>query len=511
MPSYQPWTPAEGVDQLRRRGFTADDAEHLMRQYLHAATAVYGEPDGGWRVDRFDVDDIAAQYSWVDVAGGETLAQARERAVLEAAHARVNADTIEPDLAARNPGWALDVADRAELWADRATMPVPGDGPRPTRVRDLAEPPAPPMPDPTREKPALTVAPDPTPDIVDTPAARRSGLPRDLADAVRGAAEATGWTGPFPVQRLDDSGPADSVRDADRPSAGEAEVEPRRVTPEEITAVVAQLRAVAGRGSDDVDRSAALAGKAALLDRIGADADPPSADAPTDTVDLDPAALPPMPASMLDGVEERLARPVRTDDPAEIAARVADLAARVAAADSADAETDDAPPGYTRVVDIGAAAVGLEDWLDDYAAQPVTRVEALSALRERGVGAGEALAIVNEHVRAGDGTLSRLTVDLMVSAHNPATRDTGPDTAAGESGAGREEVAETLDATDAPEHGVGWRTDERDAAAEEAGGRERVDTEAWLDEVDERVDEQVDEQVDVERDGAVLDDGAGLP
>jgi hypothetical protein len=56
--AYRQWTPDEAVEQLQSKGYDADAAQTMVRTYLDAGTARHGEPDGGWRIDEYDLAEI---------------------------------------------------------------------------------------------------------------------------------------------------------------------------------------------------------------------------------------------------------------------------------------------------------------------------------------------------------------------------------------------------------------------------------------------------------------------
>lgn len=115
---YRLMSPAEAV-QVLAAGLPGGqtDAREMLGQYLQENTGVHGRPDGGWCVDADDQAEIRARFSWVDTAGGDTLAAARERAehrAVKAVRAAAGTSAItDHDALARH-------MDDAEMWGYRA-------------------------------------------------------------------------------------------------------------------------------------------------------------------------------------------------------------------------------------------------------------------------------------------------------------------------------------------------------------------------------------------------------
>jgi hypothetical protein len=55
---YELFSPAEAVNRLASSGFSRADAQRMVDQYLQNNTAQWGEPTGGWMVDRYDLAEI---------------------------------------------------------------------------------------------------------------------------------------------------------------------------------------------------------------------------------------------------------------------------------------------------------------------------------------------------------------------------------------------------------------------------------------------------------------------
>jgi hypothetical protein len=124
-----------GADQAAERvaavGFDRADAARMVAQYLAQNTAAFGRPPGdGWRVDPYDLAEIARAYDWVDHYRGETIADARARAARYAAGYQQQAASVDRE---RNPGRAARVDREAVEWAERARdghNPWPAPDPR---------------------------------------------------------------------------------------------------------------------------------------------------------------------------------------------------------------------------------------------------------------------------------------------------------------------------------------------------------------------------------------------
>jgi len=78
---YELLTAAQAVERVAAVAFDRADAVRMVEQYLAQNTAAVGAPSGdGWRIDPFDLSEIARAYDWVDHYQGETVADARTRA-----------------------------------------------------------------------------------------------------------------------------------------------------------------------------------------------------------------------------------------------------------------------------------------------------------------------------------------------------------------------------------------------------------------------------------------------
>ena len=127
---YELLTAAEAVERVAAVGFDRADAARMVDQYLARNTAALGAPAGdGWRVDPFDLAEIARAYDWVDHYQGETIADARTRAAQHAADLQQRAGAVDRG---QDPGYAARIDREAAQWADRAR-----DGHTPWPISDL--------------------------------------------------------------------------------------------------------------------------------------------------------------------------------------------------------------------------------------------------------------------------------------------------------------------------------------------------------------------------------------
>ncbi|MCY7341681.1 MAG: hypothetical protein LH603_07500 [Pseudonocardia sp.] len=115
---YELLTAADAVQRVVAVGFDRADAELMVEQYLAQSTAEFGTPAGdGWRVDPYDLAEIARGYEWVDHYRGETIADARARAAEYASGYQQQGSTMDRE---QDPGYAAEVDREAVEWADRA-------------------------------------------------------------------------------------------------------------------------------------------------------------------------------------------------------------------------------------------------------------------------------------------------------------------------------------------------------------------------------------------------------
>ncbi|WP_219418584.1 hypothetical protein [Pseudonocardia nigra] len=114
---YESLTAEQAVERVAAVGFDRLDAELMVGQYLAANTVRYGEPEGGWRVDPYDLAEIARGYEWVDHYRGETIADARARAAGYAVEDERRAATLDRD---QDPDRVAQIERAAVVWADRA-------------------------------------------------------------------------------------------------------------------------------------------------------------------------------------------------------------------------------------------------------------------------------------------------------------------------------------------------------------------------------------------------------
>lgn len=140
---YELLTAAQAVERVAAVGFDRTDAQLMVEQYLAQSTAALGTPPGdGWRVDPYDLAEIARAYEWVDHYRGETLADARARAAEYAADYHRKAVTMDRE---QDPGYAARVDREAVEWADRARdghNPWPAPDPRPATAEGTFDEPA---------------------------------------------------------------------------------------------------------------------------------------------------------------------------------------------------------------------------------------------------------------------------------------------------------------------------------------------------------------------------------
>ena len=126
---YELLTADQAAERVAAVGFDPADAKRMVDQYLAQNTAAIGRPPGdGWRVDPYDLAEIARGYEWVDHYRGETIADARARAARYAAGYQQQAAGVDRE---RDPGRAARVDREAVEWGDRAR-----DGHNPWPVPD---------------------------------------------------------------------------------------------------------------------------------------------------------------------------------------------------------------------------------------------------------------------------------------------------------------------------------------------------------------------------------------
>ena len=115
---YELLTAAQAVERVAAVGFDRADAARMVDQYLDRNTAAMGLPPGdGWRIDPFDLAEIARAYDWVDHYQGETITDARARAAGYATDFQHRADAVDR---IEDPGYAARLDREAQLWAARA-------------------------------------------------------------------------------------------------------------------------------------------------------------------------------------------------------------------------------------------------------------------------------------------------------------------------------------------------------------------------------------------------------
>ncbi len=136
---YELLTAAQAVERVAAVGFDRADAARMVDQYLDRNTAAMGLPPGdGWRVDPFDLAEIARAYDWVDHYQGETIADSRARAADYATDLQQRADAVDR---IEDPGYAARLDREAELWAERAREEyTPWPSLEPEVVRGLVPP-----------------------------------------------------------------------------------------------------------------------------------------------------------------------------------------------------------------------------------------------------------------------------------------------------------------------------------------------------------------------------------
>lgn len=128
---YELLTAAQATERVAAVGFDRADAARIVEQYLAQNIAAFGPgPGDGWRVDPYDLAEIARAYDWVDHYRGETIADARTRAAGYAVDFQRKAETVDRG---QDPGYAARVDREAAEWADRARdghNPWPAPDPR---------------------------------------------------------------------------------------------------------------------------------------------------------------------------------------------------------------------------------------------------------------------------------------------------------------------------------------------------------------------------------------------
>jgi hypothetical protein len=128
---YELLTADQAAERVAAVGFDRADAKLMVAQYLAQNTAAVGRPPGdGWRVDPYDLAEIARAYDWVDHYRGETIADARARAAQYATDYQQRAAAADRE---QDPGYAARLDREAAEWADRARdghNPWPAPDPR---------------------------------------------------------------------------------------------------------------------------------------------------------------------------------------------------------------------------------------------------------------------------------------------------------------------------------------------------------------------------------------------
>ncbi|WP_181780103.1 hypothetical protein [Pseudonocardia pini] len=117
-PDLAPLTRREAVELLAEQsGRSREVAETMVRDYLDETSARLGYSVHRWGLDSEDVAEIRRDYEWVDYEQGETPADARARAAVNAAgwaHAAAEVDREH------SPGYASRADREAVEWAERA-------------------------------------------------------------------------------------------------------------------------------------------------------------------------------------------------------------------------------------------------------------------------------------------------------------------------------------------------------------------------------------------------------
>ncbi|MCF7552166.1 hypothetical protein [Pseudonocardia sp. WMMC193] len=113
-----PLTRGEAVELLAKQaGRSREVAETMVRDYLDETSARLGYSVHRWGLDSADVAEIRRDYEWIDYEAGETPADARTRAAVNAAGWAQVAAEVHRD---HSPGYASRADRKAVEWAERA-------------------------------------------------------------------------------------------------------------------------------------------------------------------------------------------------------------------------------------------------------------------------------------------------------------------------------------------------------------------------------------------------------
>ncbi|GAA2870932.1 hypothetical protein GCM10010472_30340 [Pseudonocardia halophobica] len=117
-PGSVPLTRAEVVEQLvEQTGRSSQVAAAMVGDYLDDTSARLGFSVHRWGLDAGDVAEIRRDYEWRDYERGETPADARARAAVNAAGWATTAAAADPE---HSPGHAARSDEQAAVWAARA-------------------------------------------------------------------------------------------------------------------------------------------------------------------------------------------------------------------------------------------------------------------------------------------------------------------------------------------------------------------------------------------------------
>jgi hypothetical protein len=117
-PRLVPLTRDEAAGQLAAdTGRSSKAADAMIRDYLDDTSARLGYSVHRWGLDAGDVAEIRRAYEWRDYEGGESPADSRARAAVNAAGWAANAAEVDRD---HSPGYASRADQQAAVWTERA-------------------------------------------------------------------------------------------------------------------------------------------------------------------------------------------------------------------------------------------------------------------------------------------------------------------------------------------------------------------------------------------------------
>ncbi|MEU7811841.1 hypothetical protein [Pseudonocardia sp. NPDC049154] len=116
-PRLVPLTRDEAVEQLvSDTGRSREVVDAMIRDYLDDTSARLGYSVHRWGLDAGDVAEIRRDYEWREYEAGETPADARARAAVNAAGWAAKAAEVDRD---HSPGYASRAEQQAAVWAER--------------------------------------------------------------------------------------------------------------------------------------------------------------------------------------------------------------------------------------------------------------------------------------------------------------------------------------------------------------------------------------------------------